>query len=135
MIPELLMLQLRHDAEKGALSDAFTGTTIKHLTRESLGRYKVPVPPLPEQKRIADKLDALLTRVEACRERLVGLLRRALLSERRRGRAGHWAYDLARHGALLGAWRRECAALEDIRREGSLTGNEKGRQPLGRHPQ
>lgn len=30
----------------------------------------LPLPPLPEQKRIADKLDAVLTRVDACRDRL-----------------------------------------------------------------
>lgn len=47
----------------------------------------------------------------AGRARLVALLERALLSERRRGRAGHWTYDLARHAALVRAWRRERAAL------------------------
>ena len=39
----------------------------------------IPLPPLPEQIRIADKLDALLSRVEAGRERLErvpGLLKR-----------------------------------------------------------
>ena len=30
----------------------------------------LPLPPLPEQKRIADKLDAVLARVDACRDRL-----------------------------------------------------------------
>lgn len=70
MVPELLMYRLRHDADTGVLAGAFTGTTIKHLTRESLARFKIPIPPLPEQKRIADKLDALLARVDACRERL-----------------------------------------------------------------
>jgi hypothetical protein len=68
------------------------------------------------------------------RLRLIGVLKRALLSERRRGRAGHWGYDLARHSALLAAWRRERAALETLRRANSLPGNEKGRQPSGQHP-
>lgn len=68
------------------------------------------------------------------RQHLVDVLRRALVSERRRGRAGHWTYDLARHGALLAAWRRECAALDDLRRAKSPTANEKGRRPRGQHP-
>jgi type I restriction enzyme S subunit len=70
VIPEVLMYRLRHDAENRQLDESFTGTTIKHLTRESLFRYEIPLPPLPEQKRIADKLDAALARVDACRERL-----------------------------------------------------------------
>jgi type I restriction enzyme S subunit len=70
IVPELLMYRLRHDAYSGALQDAFTGTTIKHLTRESLSRYEIPLPPINEQKRIADKLDVVLARVDACRERL-----------------------------------------------------------------
>ncbi|WP_439542569.1 hypothetical protein [Hyphomicrobium sp.] len=69
------------------------------------------------------------------RQRLVSLLERALMAERRRGRAGHWAYDLARHGALLATWRRESAALEDLKRAGSPASHEKGCRPHGQHPQ
>ncbi len=70
LIPEFLMYQLRHHADAGALSAAFTGTTIKHLTRQSLAGYEVGIPPKREQQRIADKLDAVLARADACRERL-----------------------------------------------------------------
>lgn len=45
------------------------------------------------------------------RARLVAKLHQALKAERRRGQAGHWTYDLARHAALLAVWRRERAAL------------------------
>lgn len=43
-------------------------------------------------------------------QRLLARLRRALRVERRRGLAGHWAYDLARHTQLLRAYRAETAA-------------------------
>ena len=36
------------------------------------------------------------------RRRILGRLRKALRAERRRGLAGHWTYDLARHIELLG---------------------------------
>ncbi|WP_171988130.1 DUF6477 family protein [Hyphomicrobium sp. NDB2Meth4] len=39
--------------------------------------------------------------------RLLARMRRALRLERQRGIAGHWAYDLARHAALLSAYRAE----------------------------
>lgn len=70
MLPEVLAFRLRYEALLGTLAEAFTGTTIKHLTGESLARYEVAVPPLNEQRRIADKLDVLLAQVDACRERL-----------------------------------------------------------------
>lgn len=41
------------------------------------------------------------------RRRIVSLLRRALRAERRRGIEGHWAYDLARHAALLRIYKSE----------------------------
>lgn len=50
------------------------------------------------------------------RRRLVTAIRRALRAERKRGRAGHWAYDLARHAALHRAWERECQELAHLER-------------------
>jgi hypothetical protein len=46
------------------------------------------------------------------RRRIIAALERALRSERRRGKAGHWAYDLARHAALVKNWKCECAAMQ-----------------------
>jgi hypothetical protein len=52
----------------------------------------------------------LATQTPADHLRLLAKLRRALRAERRRGLAGHWAYDLARHAHLLRAYRCETAA-------------------------
>lgn len=46
------------------------GTTVASVETELLESFKLPLAPLPEQQRIADKLDALLARVDACRDRL-----------------------------------------------------------------
>jgi hypothetical protein len=43
--------------------------------------------------------------------RILALLARALRSERRRGRAGHWSYDLNRHIGLRQAMLAETARL------------------------
>ena len=50
------------------------------------------------------------------RARIVARLARALREERRRGKAGHWAYNLARHAQLGSVWRQERAALEQLQR-------------------
>lgn len=47
-----------------------TGTTVKGIRLEDIRTLSINLAPLNEQKRIADKLDALLSRVDACRERL-----------------------------------------------------------------
>lgn len=47
-----------------------TGTTFKELSGSAATKLPFVLAPLNEQKRIADKLDALLARVDACRERL-----------------------------------------------------------------
>lgn len=48
------------------------------------------------------------------RARLIRKLALVLKAERRRGLAGHWSYDLARHAALVRVLRREQAALEAL---------------------
>lgn len=47
-----------------------TGSTRLKLTQAAMRSLPVSLAPRPEQKRIADKLDALLSRVDACRTRL-----------------------------------------------------------------
>ncbi|MES2572251.1 MAG: restriction endonuclease subunit S [Verrucomicrobiota bacterium] len=46
------------------------GVTRQALTKQQVLDFKVPLPPFAEQKRIADKLDAVLRRVDACHTRL-----------------------------------------------------------------
>ena len=46
------------------------------------------------------------------RTALIAKLARILVAERTRGLAGHWAYELARHRALLAVYAREKAAFE-----------------------
>ncbi|SEF99573.1 restriction endonuclease subunit S [Nitrosomonas ureae] len=45
-------------------------TTVPSLRKDDIESLIIPLAPLNEQKRIADKLDSILTRVDACRERL-----------------------------------------------------------------
>lgn len=49
--------QLMADYQSGRLADYYTGATIKHLTGQDLARYRFPLPPLSEQRRIAAILD------------------------------------------------------------------------------
>lgn len=61
------------------ISVAHGGVGLRHVTKGVFEGTEVLVPPLAEQRRIADKLDALLARVEACRgrlDRVPGILKR-----------------------------------------------------------
>ncbi|MBI4721064.1 MAG: restriction endonuclease subunit S [Chitinivibrionia bacterium] len=58
------------DAYRAAVSSMARGVNINNLKRSHFAALSLPVAPRNEQKRIADKLDAVLARVDACRERL-----------------------------------------------------------------
>ena len=57
LLNRFLVHRLKWDYFSGRLADYYTGATIKHLTGQDLGRYRIPLPPLAEQRRIADILD------------------------------------------------------------------------------
>lgn len=57
-------------SQRNSFVDAGKGGAQPNISQSVLKSWLVPLPPLPEQKRIADKLDRLLGRVDACRERL-----------------------------------------------------------------
>lgn len=61
---------LRSDPVKAQLLEQTAGVAQQKLSLERFRSVGLPLAPLPEQKRIVDKLDALLARVDACRERL-----------------------------------------------------------------
>ena len=46
------------------------GSGMQHITKGKFDDSPVPLPPSNEQKRIADKLDSLLARIDACQEHL-----------------------------------------------------------------
>ena len=50
----------RYYSDSGMLNRLFTGTTIKHLTGQSLNKVIIPLPPYAEQMRIVNKLTEIL---------------------------------------------------------------------------
>lgn len=69
--PRYLFAWIRGPEVQDRIEGLATGTTNQiELSRGTIVDTRIPLAPLPEQKRIADKLDSLFTRVDACRERL-----------------------------------------------------------------
>ena len=68
---DILLAFLKTDAFVRGGETQMTGSVgQKRLPKDYLLGTQLPLAPLAEQKRIADKLDALLARVDACRTRL-----------------------------------------------------------------
>jgi type I restriction enzyme S subunit len=58
------------DFYRQSASSMARGVNINNLKPSHFNAISIPLAPIQEQKRIADKLDQLLARVDACRERL-----------------------------------------------------------------
>lgn len=66
----LLKYWLNSPAIRNLVNMQATGTTRRRITKKKLSAFELPVPPRVEQKRISDKLDSLLAKVEAAQARL-----------------------------------------------------------------
>lgn len=84
---------------------AHGGVGLRHVTKGKFESTQIAVAPFPEQKRIADKLDTLLARIDACRDRLnrvqkiIKQFRQSVLSA-------------AISGRLTEEWREETEAVD-----------------------
>lgn len=63
--PKLLVYFLEWAASRGELENRFTGSTIKHFTRQAFVQLPVPNPPLPEQRRIVARIEEVFSRLDA----------------------------------------------------------------------
>jgi type I restriction enzyme, S subunit len=70
VVPRYLSAYLNSDAYWTGIGAASVGIALANVNAKSLAALPVPLAPLAEQKRIADKLDTVLTRVDAVNTRL-----------------------------------------------------------------
>lgn len=69
--PRYLFAWIRSPEIQRSISDLASGSTNQiELGRATIAETRIPLAPFNEQRRIADKLDVLLARVDACREQL-----------------------------------------------------------------
>ena len=72
---------LRHAHAIGQIEIAASTATLPHFTAEKVSRFRIPLPPLAEQRRIADEIDRETAEIDSMLEDITKL--RDLLVERR----------------------------------------------------
>lgn len=93
-ISEFVCFYIKYLTIGGHLENFFTGTTIKHLTGQSLAKVPVILPTLPEQQEIVRILDDLLGREQRIREAAdavvahIAHMKKAILARAFRGELG-----------------------------------------------
>ena len=75
--PEFFYYYLQLIAQAKKIDQYFTGTTIKHLTGQSLKKIEFPLPPLAEQHQIVSEIERRLSVCDKMEEVIVGSLRQA----------------------------------------------------------
>jgi len=105
--PRYLKHWLNSPVAYSSMTGEMTGTAIKRLVLKQIRATSIQLAPLPEQKRIADKLDSVLARVDACRDhldRLPALLKRFRQSILAAATSGALTEDW-RYTSDTGEWR------------------------------
>lgn len=105
---EWAMRFLNSPQARGWIELESSGTTRKRIARGKLAEMELPIPPLAEQKRIADKLAVVLSRVDVCRARLArvpDLLKRFRLSVLAAATSGRLTKDWRASNIVSDEWR------------------------------
>ena len=100
---------LKSPALRKDIQDASSGNqlSMRNLSQDRLRGLRLPLAPLAEQQRIADKLDAVVARVDACRDRMARVT--PLLKRFRQS-----VLVAATSGKLTQDWRQKCASTDEF---------------------
>jgi type I restriction enzyme, S subunit len=105
--PKWLMHFLNAPPVRHVIELQSSGTTRRRIARGNLAQLELPIPPLSEQQRIAEKLDALLARVDACRgrlDRISGILKRFRQSVLAAATSGELTREWREERGLAAEW-------------------------------
>lgn len=70
VLPEWIEYYLKSDAYWRSISEMSAGIALQNVNASKLSALELPLPPLPEQRRIVAKLEELLGKVDACQSHL-----------------------------------------------------------------
>ena len=101
MSSKYLFYFLRHEFLAGKfIGESSQTTNIANINTTTLGNYEIPLPPLPEQQRIVDRIESLFAKLDEAKEKAQAVVDSF---EARKAAILHKAFT----GELTAKWREE----------------------------